>query len=209
MALKSYFCALKPRPQAVSCQSGQLPASLPRMDPLLAAATIGVCGTVIVGVAGFGASIWTTRKTIQHARDTRMWDKRAELYVDALAAVHYRQAKRERDMRTFRLGDEDDRHEAAYLAGYTPPDFHQLEGRMLAFASHQVTEATQASSTAHMRAMSARKSRLDDAAKDRAQEARKAADDADDALVELIRAELQGRGTPIADWQKFPADPGT
>jgi len=60
----------------------------------------------------------------------------------------------------------------------------------------------------HMRAMSSRKSRLDDAAKDRAHEARKAADDADDALVELIRAELQGRGTPIGDWQKFPADPG-
>lgn len=45
----------------------------------------------------------------------------------------------------------------------------------------------------HARAMSARKSLLDDAAKDRAVEAQKAADDADDVLVELIRTELQGQ----------------
>jgi hypothetical protein len=177
------------------------------MDPTVLAATIGVGGTVIVGVAGFSAAIWTTRKTIQHARDTRMWDKRSEVYVDALAAVHYRQTKRERDMRTWRLPYEDDRHEAAYLANYTQPDFHQLEGRLLAFASQPVITAVQASSTAHMYSMSARQSMLDDAAKDRAQETRKAADDADDALVELIRAELQGEGPPIDDWQRLPAEP--
>jgi hypothetical protein len=59
----------------------------------------------------------------------------------------------------------------------------------------------------HMRAMSALKSQLDDAAWERAQEARKAADDADGALVELIRADLQGGGPPIGDWQKIPAGP--
>jgi hypothetical protein len=176
------------------------------MNPAEMAAAIGVGGTVIVGVAGFSAAIWTTRKTIQDARDARMWDKRAELYVDVLAAVHFRQTKRERDMRTFRIDDDDDRHEAAYLANYTQPDFHQLEGRQMAFASHRVIEAVQASSTAHMYAMSARKSRLDDAAKDRAMEARKAADDADDVVVEVIRAELQGAGPPIADWQKTLPD---
>jgi hypothetical protein len=75
---------------------------------------------------------------------------------------------------------------------------------MLAFASQRVIEAAQASSTAHMRAIGASKSRLDDAAEDRAEAARKAADDADDALIELIRTELQGSGPPIADWQKLP-----
>ena len=168
------------------------------------AATIGVGGTVIVGVAGYSAAIWTTRRTIQHARDNRLWDKRAEVYVDTLAAVHYRQTKRERDMRTWRLDEESDRHEVAYLANYAQPDFHQLEGRQMAFASHPVITAVQVSSTAHMYAMSASKSRLDDEAADRAQAARKAADDTDDALVELIRTELQGRGAPIDDWQKLP-----
>jgi hypothetical protein len=105
------------------------------MDPAVMAATIGVGGTVIVGVAGYSAAVWGTRKTLQ-ARDTRMWDKRAEVYVDALAAVHYRQTARERAMRTWRMDNEDDRHEAAYLAAYTAPDWHQLEARLLAFASH-------------------------------------------------------------------------
>lgn len=178
------------------------------MNSVVLAATIGVGGTVIVGLAGFSAAIWTTRKTIQHARDTRMWDKRAEVYVDVLAAVHYRQTKRERDMRTWHLPEEDDQHEAAYLANYTQPDFHQPEGRQLAFASQPVITAVQASSTADMYAMSASRSRLDDAAADRAQAARKAANDADDAVVELIRAELQGEGAPIGDWQRLPAMPG-
>src|SRR6266852_6489253 len=181
------------------------------MDPTVMAAAIGVGGTVIVGVAGYSAAVWATRKTLQAARDTRMWDKRAEVYVDTLAAVHHRQTKRERDMRTWPLGAEDDRLEVAYLATYTPPDWHQLEARMLAFASHRVTAATQASSTMHMRAMSSRKSRLDDAAKDRAHEARKAADDADDALVELIRAEHKAgapRSATGRSFRRIPAPDG-
>jgi hypothetical protein len=55
--------------------------------------------------------------------------------------------------------------------------------------------------------MCARKSQLDGAARERAQEARKAADYADDALVALIRADLQGGGPPIGDWQKIRPEP--
>lgn len=172
------------------------------MDPTVAAALIGVSGVVIVGVAGFGATIWTTRKTLQHARNDRLWDKRAEVYVDALAAVHYRNAKRERDMRTWPMSPDDDRQEEAFLATYTAPDWHQLEARLLAFASQPVISAAQASSTMHQRAMSAHRSHPgDEAAQERAQQARKAANGADDVLVELIRAGLQGSGPPVADWE--------
>lgn len=38
-----------------------------------------------------------------------------------------------------------------------------------------------------------------------ADQARKAAETADDAVVELIRTELQGKGQPLGDWQAFPA----
>jgi hypothetical protein len=176
------------------------------MDPTVIAAAIGVGGTVIVGLGGFWATVLATSKSIQAARDARMWDKRAEVYVDALAAVHYRQTARERAMRTWRLPDEDDRREAAYLAAFAPPDWYQLEARLLAFGSQPVITATQASSTMQTRAISASKSRLDDAAVDRAEAARKAADDADDVLVELIRTELQGKSQPIGDWQKLPPD---
>jgi hypothetical protein len=63
------------------------------MNPVVTAATIGVGGTVIVGVAGFGASILNTRRTIAHTRESRVWDRRADSYVETLAALHFRQAR--------------------------------------------------------------------------------------------------------------------
>jgi hypothetical protein len=56
----------------------------------VAAAAIGVMGTVIVGLAGFGATIWTTRHTTATARESRIWAKRAATYVDVLAAIQIR-----------------------------------------------------------------------------------------------------------------------
>ena len=47
-----------------------------------------------------------------------------------------------------------------------------------------------------------------DGAKDALDAARMAAEKADDAVVEAIRAELQGRGKPLGEWQPFP-EPGT
>jgi hypothetical protein len=35
---------------------------------------------------------------------------------------------------------------------------------------------------------------------------RKAADNADDVLAELIRTELQGSGAPIGQWEKLPPE---
>ncbi len=64
------------------------------MDPTVAAAAIGVTGTVIVGLAGFGAAIWTTRQATATARESRIWDKRAATYVDVLAAIQSRQITR-------------------------------------------------------------------------------------------------------------------
>ena len=176
------------------------------MNPVVTAATIGVGGTVIVGVAGFGASILNTRRTIAHARETRIWDKRAEAYVDAIAAVHYRHAKRDLDMRTYPLDAESARREGEYLAAYTPPDWYALEGRLLAFASQPVIKAVQASSAKHMYAMNALKVSQYPDAVERAREAQKAADNADDAVIEVIRAELQGRGAPLPDRQSPPAE---
>jgi hypothetical protein len=64
------------------------------MNPTVMAAAIGVGGTVIVGLAGFSASVWNTRKAIAQAHESRVWDRRADVYVDALAAVNYRQFSR-------------------------------------------------------------------------------------------------------------------
>jgi hypothetical protein len=42
------------------------------MNPIVTASLISVAGVVIVGVAGFGATIWSTHKTLRHAPDARM-----------------------------------------------------------------------------------------------------------------------------------------
>src|ERR1700722_13401257 len=104
--------------------------TIPRMDPTLAAAAIGVTGTVIVGLAGFGATIWTTRQTIASARESRIWEKRAATYVDVLAAIHIRQINR-----TALISALDQRVASTRRADGEEPDWLGLEARLQTFAS--------------------------------------------------------------------------
>lgn len=193
------------------------------MDSTVVAAAIGVGGTVIVGVAGFWATVSATRKTIQAGRDNTIWDKRAEVYVDAIAAVHYRQTRRAHDVQRYRLDDQAERQYQAYLAAYSPPDWYRLEACLIAFGSEPVFTALQASSTADQRALDAlgewkTAPEVDMAQRaqsgplppgptvanpslyEAAEKARKAADDADDVLIEIIREGLQGKGQPLGQW---------
>lgn len=201
------------------------------MDPTIAAALIGVGGVVIVAVAGYWTTIRTTRMTLAAAKDGRIWESRATAYVDALAAVHYRQVRREYDTRSYRLDGDGEARAKAYLDAYKAPDWYELEARLQAFASQPVVTTTQAGAKAHMAAvtayqawqLAAGQTGADNEARrqgipvpsppgeasgnialHKAQvEARKAADDADDALVELIREELQGHGRPLDDFGPF------
>jgi hypothetical protein len=125
------------------------------MNPTVIAAAIGVGGTVIVGLGGFWANVRSTSKTIQAARDTRIWDKRAEVYIDALAAVYYRQTNRDYEMLTYRLDEDTDRQAKAYLAAYPEPDWCELESCLLGFGSHAVVTAMHAGVETHKRAISA------------------------------------------------------
>jgi hypothetical protein len=129
------------------------------MNPTVVAAAISVSGVVVVGVAGFGAAIWNTRKTMAQARESRVWDQRARVYTDAIAALHYRQTARE-----YRTGvnlptEQAKRDAHHYLETYQPPSWIELEARLLAFASEPVVTAVQVASTAHLRVMQAYQSR--------------------------------------------------
>jgi hypothetical protein len=120
------------------------------MNPTVLAAAIGVGGTVIVGVAGFSAAIWNTRRTIAHTRESRVWDRRADTYVDALAAVSYRQFSRQAETISLHPARSDARRRAEeYLANHQEPGWSELEARLQAFASEPVFTAMQASSTKH------------------------------------------------------------
>jgi hypothetical protein len=147
--------------------------------------------------------------------------------------VNYRQFSRQVETMPFHPSFTKARRRAQeYLATHEPPDWSALEGRLQAFASEPVFTAVQASSTAHQAAMGTlnlgralgRVKAADDAEEDRSADATtdkiedsewdevvtkvdkawKAADAADDAVIELIRAELQGRGRPLGDWHPGP-----
>jgi hypothetical protein len=67
----------------------------PGMDPAVIAAAVGVGGTVVVGVAGYWASVRNTGQTIASARQARVWDSRdAQRAQVKLAITNYLEAKR-------------------------------------------------------------------------------------------------------------------
>jgi hypothetical protein len=184
------------------------------VNPIVTAAAIGVGGTVLVGVAGFTAAIWNTKQTIRHDREARVWDRRADAYVETLAAISNRQVRRGLDMGT-RPMDHRLRTGMQALAIKYQMDAAGLEARLQAFGSEPVFSAVQASSTAHRdavaaydawRAASAPEASRNGMEKPRraADAARKAANDADDAVTEQIRRELNGKGKPLGDWDYFP-----
>jgi hypothetical protein len=45
-------------------------------------------------VAGFGAAIWTTSRTIRAARDDKLWEKKAASYKDAVSFLLQRNQRR-------------------------------------------------------------------------------------------------------------------
>lgn len=190
-------------------------ASLSPVNPIVTAAAIGVGGTVLVGVAGFTAAIWNTKQTIRHDREARVWDRRADAYVETLAAISNRQVRRGLDMGT-RPMDHRLRTGMQALAIKYQMDAAGLEARLQAFGSEPVFSAVQASSTAHRDAVAAYDAWRAEAsapeasrngmekARRAADAARKAADDADDAVTEQIRREMGGKGKPLGDWEYFP-----
>jgi hypothetical protein len=119
------------------------------MNPLVEAAwiaggatLIGVGGTVIVGVSAFRSTSAATRATIEAAREQRVWDLKAEAYAQALTEAVYRA-----DHRDLLRGDDTLADDALYEAavakaftGLTKLAWNELEGRLLAFGSHAVTE---------------------------------------------------------------------
>jgi hypothetical protein len=128
--------------------------------------------------------------------------------------VSYRQARRKQATQTS-PPDEASQRALSGLAARQEFDWHGLEARLQAFASKRVMTAVQASSTASERAVIAfrawdtqdrqRGMFLNSPVRRAAEETQQAAEAADDAVIEAIRSEMQGRGEPLDDWQPTPA----
>jgi hypothetical protein len=135
------------------------------MDPAVIAASVGVGGTVIVGVVGF----WSTKRagdkaaqvatgntirTLDAARDDRIWDRRASAYEQGIAALLYRRQRRRKEwdelqeplapsthrLYSFNLSLADQ----PYFDRYPPRGWFDAEGSLLAYATPKVIKALDA-----------------------------------------------------------------
>ena len=178
------------------------------MNSTIAAALIGVGGSVMVAIAGF----WTTRsitlRQLGEAHNSRIRDRQAAAYTDAITGVQSRQAKRNHDLfnvEQFGRPAPDEN---------TPVDWTELQGRLFAFASPDVLVALRAAGDAGLKAeglfaalevlirvadkVGDRWERSADTTDEierligRAEQAVRVANGEDDALIDLIRESLHG-----------------
>ena len=161
-----------------------------------------------------------TLRQLAAARQSRLWDKQAATYADAITAIRWRQERRRRELFTVV-------NSGRPLPEENPPvDWGELQGRLFAFASPEVLVALKAAGDAGILAEGfllelggqIRKaidftvdSRLSEALHGdydfdreadssdeiepliaKAQRAIQSANDKDDALIDVIRADLQG-----------------
>jgi hypothetical protein len=208
------------------------------MNPEIAAAWIGAAvggGVALVGVAAsivssvvssnntrratertVDAGTAANRATLVAAREDRLWEKRAAAYEESLTDLLYRQARRQHDLRRYRLDDASEQRLKAFYEDYELPGVFEPQARLVAYASDTVIEAFNAARRAHdevrsrysqyemakdqIRAAidSGRPRAAQDAetgieASRQLDKAREAADAADEALIAVIRGELRSK----------------
>jgi hypothetical protein len=118
-------------------------------------AGLGIAGTATVAIAGFrstknatvrtiAASTANTMASLAAAREDRLWDKRAAAYEEVIAALQYRQMKRQHELRMYRLDEDSEQQLKDFFASYEPPGWFQAQARLRAYASDEVWEAFEA-----------------------------------------------------------------
>jgi hypothetical protein len=175
----------------------------------IAASTAATNATIRASAAATQATLDANaaalRTQFAEARASRLYDARAAVYVDLLAAITWRTARRQR-MRG--------QIEPKYIAprGFITPEEHEWteldwvlqEARQLAFGSAESHSATQVCSAADIKAtvaFEAWERERSEIHADAALAAMSAADKAEDELILLIRRELIGPDAgPLPEW---------
>ena len=120
------------------------------------ATIISVSATAFVAVRAYHMTRTTNAETIQAgientirvlngARDDRIWDKRAEAYVDALRYLHRTQTQRQDMAHTGRYVHEAEQQLEEWRVGLLTTEWQEIQARLVAYASQPVLEALQAS----------------------------------------------------------------
>jgi hypothetical protein len=115
------------------------------MDPTVTGAAIGLAGAVIGAAGAYLGNIWNTSKTIEHDREHRVWERRADTYLQALTAVEYLEVTRGT------APGWNGEMLSVFLRTHDEPDWQMLDARMSAFASNAVWEAMEGVSKAYRR----------------------------------------------------------
>ena len=119
------------------------------------AAGFGVVSTATVAVVGFrstknatirtiAASTANTMASLAAAREDRFWEKQTAAYEETLAALQYRQMKRQHELRMYRLDEDSEQRLKDFFVSYEPPGWFQAQARLRAYASDEVWEAFEA-----------------------------------------------------------------
>jgi hypothetical protein len=165
---------------------------------------VGAAAIVLVAIGSRYLMSNTGRRRLQ---PVRTGDQQGDAYVAVLIAVTWRQRKRSFDTREL---DFEPRRQLTFDP-YRPPKWKKVQDGLQAFGLDSVRTAAETASSAHQAAMGtfAEWTRYrTDGHRTAALQARQAADEADQALLDDIRLELQAKGIPLADWQPGRAGDG-
>lgn len=177
---------------------------------------VGVAGATIVGVVGFQSTRNATSATnattkdvlqsqIQAARDDRVYDKRAEVYIELLAMQASLDSLR-LEVRKHVEGNGPDLEKIS-KAAENNADWPTIGARLEAFCTGAVYEAFVRSVTANAVMSTSYESWVDDpsdAARAAALSAIEKADGVTGDVSTAVRNELIGDSTPLASWGLVP-----
>jgi len=180
----------------------------------VATAIVGSRNTKGATEATIAAGSASTTATLAAAREERLWEKRAAAYEETLTGLLHRQAQRHFDLRKYRVSGEEEQRLKQFYEDYELPGVFEVQARLAAYASDAVMKAHMATRGAHatvkvayshraalresaeLAQESGRLGGVPDAdtmmdAQRQLDNALKAADAADQALIDVIRNELR------------------
>jgi hypothetical protein len=161
-----------------------------------------------------------TVRTLDAVRDERLWDKRTVTYEEVVTHLLHLQVKRRHQMRIYQLDERSVRLSDGLFGAYDAPDWWGLRGRLGVYGSDKVIEAYEVSNAAEVQfnGLYARLCSLSDdskqavaahnpagvvdpnelrTARQAAHDARKEAEEKNQALIKLIRRELHAKPSQV------------
>jgi len=107
------------------------------VNPVIAAAVIAGG----ISVVSFAFNAWTTSRTLHAARAASLRDRQAAVYQQVLAFTAHQTETRRNTTKTIRYDSKTEARLQSLLDEYSPPNWFDLEGHVLAFCPDSVVEA--------------------------------------------------------------------